>query len=274
MDDNSLKEKLATFLDKKIETYKEEITKDTLAKNIFEEFGYPFLKESKAININSNGKKKLTTDSISKIIELLKTDQKFYDTLVNFLVTHLNWLYIYCSGMFEKKKEVIEPIKENFESYEKNFKKLNKRIINIRNLIIKYINLNYIDIKQCDSSTSLSDLVKYDNSDDLSEQMRTAYIFLSVFRLRQSSEKKNKTDDSENFCILLNHFLENINTLLSSNENKILQKIPINNKLSSLYSVKKIGGDDLKKKLSGIHSDRIKDYGVFILENIINELVG
>ena len=274
MDDTSLKEKLATFLDEKIQTYKEPTSRNNLAKNIFKEFGYPFLKASNAININRNGKKKLTSDSIRKIIELLKTDQKFYDTLVNFLVTHLNWLYIYCSGMFEKKKEEIEPIKKNFESYEEIFKNSNIRIINIRNLIIKYINLNYIDIKQCDSSTSLSDLVKYDNSDDLSEQMRTAYIFLSVLRLRQSSEKKNKTDDSENFCILLNHFLENINTLLSSNENKILQKIPIYNKLSSLYSVKKISGDDLKKKLSGIHSDEIKDYGVFILENIINELVG
>lgn len=273
MDDTSLKEKLATFLGTKI--INSNINKDNLAQNIFEEFGYPFLKESSYIPINNSGKKKLNPASIKKIIELLKTDQKFYDTLVNFLVTHLNWLYIYCSGMFEKKKEKINLIKTNYNLYKKSFNDSNnKRIINIRNLIIKYINLNYIDIKQCDSSTSLSDLVKYDNSDDLSEQMRTAYIFLSVLRLRQSSEKKNKTDDSENFCILLNHFLENINTLLSSNENKILQKIPINNKLSSLYSVKKISGDDLKKKLSGIHSDEIKDYGVFILENIINKLVG
>ena len=274
MDDTHLKERLTTFLNNKIQTYKEPTSRNTLAENIFKEFGYPFLKVSSDITINRSGKKKLTPDSIRKIIELLKTDQKFYDTLVNFLVTHLNWLYIYCSGMFEKKKEKIEPIKKNFESYEEIFKKSNIRIINIRNLIIKYINLNYIDIKQCDSSTSLSDLVKYDNSDDLSEQMRTAYIFLSVFRLRQSSEKKNKTDDSENFCILLNHFLENINTLLSSNENKILQKIQKNKTLSPLYSVNKIKKDDLEKKLSGIHSEEIRNYGVFILENIINELVG
>ena len=112
MVDTYLKEKLATFLDEKIQTYKEQTSRNSLAENIFKEFGYPFLKASNAININRNGKKKLTSDSIRKIIELLKTDQKFYDTLVNFLVTHLNWLYIYCSGMFEKKKEEIEPIKK------------------------------------------------------------------------------------------------------------------------------------------------------------------
>lgn len=237
------------------EKEKESMNVNQIARLIEKRFGSPLYDGV----IKYNGKT-LTPTTIKTIKSLFGQQHNIYNSIVYLLQSHLNWLNIYC--------------KETFDGQNSNSgTAINMKIKNdIRNKILTYMKRNHnLDIENCNENTRISDLITYDSSENIDDKLKTAYMFLSMFRITQSS--KTEVDHTKNYCILLNEFMTNLEKLLVVN-NKITKTttkrvlfLPktVNNNI-------KIKEDEYLSNLSDISSPGIRNYGVFILKYIINAL--
>jgi hypothetical protein len=251
---NDLVQRLAQFVKDK-----HALNVPNLAKKIEKHFGSPLLDGATELG---NGKK-LSKNAKRTIKSLFRQQPNIYNTVVYLLRSHLNWLNIYC-------KEAFDSDNPNFGSTS-TLNDINTTE-NIRKKILNYMNKKHkLNIENCTENTTIRDLITYDSTESMDEKLRTAYMFLSMFRITQSS--KSGVDNTKNYCILLNEFMTNLEKLLVVN-NKITKTTtkrilflskPINNKIKK----KK---EEYNSNLSDISSLGIREYGVFILENIINKI--
>ena len=251
---NDYVQRLAEFV-----KYKSELSAPKLASEIEKHFGSSLIGEMKL----STGKGILTTTAKGTIKSLLKQQPNIYNTVVYMLQSHLNWLNIYCKETFDSNTS-INSITTTLNDI--------KSIENIREKILEYMTKNYSLVKEkCTENTTISDLISYDSSENMDEKLKTAYMFLSMFRITQSS--KSGVDTTRNYCILLNEFMTNLEKLLvvnskitkTTNKPILFLSKPINNTLIK-------NGTKFRKILSSISSIGIREYGIFILNNIINKI--
>ena len=196
----------------------------TLAKKIETHFGSPLLDEKL-----SYGTGILTTNAKKTIKSLFRQQPNIYNTVVYLLRSHLNWLNIYCKEAFDS---------DNPNSGSTSTITDINTTENIRKKILNYMNKKHkLNIENCTENTTIRDLITYDSTESMDEKLRTAYMFLSMFRITQSS--KSGVDNTKNYCILLNEFMTNLEKLLVVN-NKITKTTtkrilflskPINNKI-------------------------------------------
>jgi len=234
------------------------LSSDQLAKEIEKQFGSPLLEGA----ITSD-KGILTTNAKNTIKSLFRQQPNIYNTVVYLLQSHLNWLNIYCKETFDIGN-----------STSNNTTTINdiKTTENIRQKILKYMNKKHkLNIENCTENTTIRDLITYDSTESMDEKLRTAYMFLSMFRITQSS--KSGVDNTKNYCILLNEFMTNLEKLLVVNtkitktttKRILFLSKPINNNIKKKE-------DEYRSNLSDISSPGIREYGVFILDNIINKI--
>jgi len=253
---NNLVQRLAQFVKDK-----HALNVPNLAKKIEKHFGSPLIGEMKL----STGTGILTTNAKKTIKSLFRQQPNIYNTVVYLLRSHLNWLNIYCKEAFDSDSDNPNPGSTS------TITDINT-IENIRQKILKYMNTKHeLNIENCTENTTIRDLITYDSTESMDEKLRTAYMFLSMFRITQSS--KSGVDNTKNYCILLNEFMTNLEKLLVVNtkitktttKRILFLSKPINNKIKK----KK---EEYKSNLSDISSLGIREYGVFILENIINKI--
>ncbi len=227
------------------------ISTPQLKHKIRNEFGVPFFqrKNGKTYNITTNGRK--------HIINLFKQEQNVYNTVIELLNTHLNWLFIYCNDTFVDISSNEEPAVNAIETKEQ-----------IREKIKEYMKQKHKFTNECnDENLGIRDLISYD-TENMSEKLQTVYMFMSLFRITQSGKKH--INHKKNYCILLNEFINNLTTLLEDSNNKILTKTT----KIILFSpeIVTVKHEENLKSFKNINSPNIKTYGRFILNNIINKL--
>lgn len=255
---NDYVQRLAKFV-----KYKSAFNVPRLAAEIEKQFGSPLLDGATEL---SNGKK-LSKNAKKTIRSLFRQQPNIYNTVVYLLQSHLNWLNIYCKETFDSDSDSDT----SANSITTTLNDINTTE-NIRKKILEYMKKKHsLDIEKCTENTTISDLISYDSSENMDEKLRTAYMFLSMFRITQSS--KSGVDNTKNYCILLNEFITTLEKLLVVN-NKITKTTtkrilflskPINNTLLKNYN-------KFNKIISSISSIGIRKYGIFILENIINKI--
>jgi hypothetical protein len=197
--------------------------------------------------------RELSQQSKNNILLLLKYRKNIYKIVVQLLQNHLQWLNIYCSALF------VNSNNKNYTPNNKNIQSMDSIKLDIINYMKFYHNFQ----DECSESTSIDDLISYDETDKMSNKLQAVYLFMSVLRLGQS--QKTSINDKYYYCILLNEFIKNLKILLTTNNTSVPLK---NSKLAIVPFKLKTGEEyDIDVGNSGI-----KKYGKFILDNIINKL--
>jgi hypothetical protein len=230
----------------------EAITPEVI-QSIYEQFGYPFFIKMGPTNLAITNKGK------NHIYAMFKQEQNMYNTVVQLLKTHLNWLSVYCHDTFNADTNKRLPNNKTQPSFTKE---------TIRKYIKDYMTLNYKFTNECnDENLGIRDLISYDDTENMSEKLQAVYMFMSLFRITQSG--KPRVDHKKNYCILLNEFINNLTSLLIANNNTILTKTTKFMLFSREVVIKE---EDFGSLSQNIKSPNIQHYGNFILVNIINKL--
>ena len=199
----------------------------------------------------------MTNKGKKHIINLFKQEQNVYNTVIELLNTHLNWLFIYCNDTFVDISSNEEPAVNAIETKEQ-----------IRGYIKEYMKQNHKFTNECnDENLGIHDLISYD-TENMSEKSQAVYMFMALFRITHSGKKH--INHKKNYCILLNEFINNLTTLLEDSNNTLLTKTT----KIILFSpeIVTVTHEENLKSFKNINSPNIKTYGKFILNNIINKL--